>query len=184
MQNPEEEIKISSSLDRILQQKHRLKNYSEIHYERIRQRSLERDFINFPSNPYYRQREEYVQQNHKNLFMRPIDFYYKSNLYFNYQPSPPLAEKVLNYKTIFNEGSEEVNNQSKSRATKLLKLITNYFVQKETNYTLIVRKNQSQNSQGLQIIKILSKRKREKLLSLKANNLQFSQAAKHTIQKN
>ena len=74
---------------------------------------MDRDYINLFPNSYFRQREEYVQKHHKNLFIKPLDFYYKSNLYFDYPPSTPIVNKTLNHKTIFAEESNNSKERSK-----------------------------------------------------------------------
>lgn len=70
-QDPESEQKISSSLERILSQRQKNRNYSQIHSERVRQLSKEKDVVNNTVNPYYRERQEFVDRNHQNLFIRP-----------------------------------------------------------------------------------------------------------------
>ena len=64
--------KISGSLDRIMQSKYKNRDYAEIHSERLKQRSLEKEFYNVQVDPYYRQREEFVQKYHKYICAKPI----------------------------------------------------------------------------------------------------------------
>lgn len=73
-QDPEEKIKISHSLERVMakmQTNNKNRNYSEIHSERLRQRSLEKDVENTTVDSFYRNREIFVKQNHRELFIKP-----------------------------------------------------------------------------------------------------------------
>ena len=115
MQDSEEKAKISSSLDRITNQKIKIKHYSEIHSERVKQRSLERKIDGFVPNPNFKNREDFVKLHHKQLFIRPADFKYKSSLYFTSTPSP-REEQTLDSNAINRDESKEIQNSNKMKS--------------------------------------------------------------------
>ena len=92
----------------------KLNNYSDIHSERVKQRSLERDVANLLPNPYFKNREDFVKQQHKQLFVRPADFKYKSSLYFTSTPSPRENDTFPNRNIIRVESKD--NNSNKIRS--------------------------------------------------------------------
>ncbi|CAI2381089.1 unnamed protein product [Moneuplotes crassus] len=71
-----EGAKISRSLERVLETQNRSKNrnYIEIHTDKIRQRSLENDFLRPSAESYHLKREKLVKRNHKELFLKPYNF--------------------------------------------------------------------------------------------------------------
>jgi hypothetical protein len=77
---------MSSSLERILA-KNNPRNYSQIHSERLRKRSIEKEFLNFTTDGYFRKREDFVEKHHKNIFMNPKNSGIKKQLNFTNTPS-------------------------------------------------------------------------------------------------
>ena len=65
--------KIASSLDRIMHSKYKNRDYSEIHADKIVQRSLERNMIFDPVDQNPRERKEFVDKYHKKLFIKPSE---------------------------------------------------------------------------------------------------------------
>jgi len=106
LQDPETECKMSSSLERILN-KNKPRSYSQMHSEKMKQRTIDNELLQLTAANYNSERQKFLSKNHKLLFMRPQDGKVKQQLNF-YNTSPTLDNSLSTARHTFN-GVENQN---------------------------------------------------------------------------
>lgn len=91
-QDPEIEQKMSSSLERIMNQKRKDKKYTQIYSDRLRHRSLEKEYTGVSKATFYKTRQEFVNKNHKEMFIKPSEVKLKHQTSYTATPSPKIID--------------------------------------------------------------------------------------------
>lgn len=91
-QDPETEQKMYSSLERIMDQKRKNKKYTQIYSDRLIQRSLEKENTGVSQATFYKDRQEFVSKNHKELFIKPSEVKLKNKISYTGTPSPKVID--------------------------------------------------------------------------------------------
>ena len=152
------------------------KNYLEIHNDRIRQRSLENNIFHIPFDSYFKNREEIVIQNHKELFLKASAFKntkdssntlssinesgntggikynksYTNNKNYNFESENNLNADLYDVANVFNKRSSN-NKLKKKKKSKFL------IMKKKVPKTLRNKKIKEKNG----IIHLNKKRKKK-----------------------